>query len=242
MPLSNTLPGYRKLAIMQPYFFPYLGFFQLMAKADKFVLYDDVNFINRGWINRNRIKLNGAAHLITVPLHDASQNKLICEIQISQDAVWKKKMLKTIAQAYARAGCFDPAFRLVEEIIAYPSNDLAAFLRNSLFKLRDYLGIETEIVESSRTYGNASLNGEARIVDICVREHAGVYINAIGGMDLYARNEFADKGLELYFVKPTLDRYAQDKTEFLPGLSIIDVIMHNDRPALRNMLDSGVLL
>jgi len=227
---------------MQPYFFPYIGYFQLMAKVDKFVLYDDVNFIKRGWINRNRIKINGAAHFVTIPLQQSSQNKLICDIDLDPGMEWRKKMLKTIAQAYARSGNFNSAFELIEKVILYPQNNLADFLCHSLLSLRDYLGLEVEIVESSRKYGNAERSGSSRIVDICEQEGATTYINPIGGMALYESDDFSSRSMDLFFLDPVVLDYTKNKSGFLPGLSMIDVIMNNDRNSVMEMLASGILL
>jgi hypothetical protein len=229
----------RRLAIMQPYFFPYLGYFQLMAEVDAFVIFDDVNFINRGWINRNRININGAPHLITVPLKQASQNKLICEISVDDDLLWRDKLLKTIRQAYSRASQFARVFPLVERIVRHPAGNLADYLRHSLVNLRDFLGLGTEIISSSRRYENSNLMGQSRIIDICLREHTGIYVNAIGGKELYEHPAFELAGVKLQFLQPALPLYDQSGAEFMPGLSIIDVLMYNDGPTVTNMLKSG---
>jgi hypothetical protein len=231
----------RKLAIMQPYFLPYLGYFQLMAKADVFVLYDDVHFINRGWINRNRININGAAHLLTVPLRQASQNRLICDIATSEDASWRSKILKSIQQAYARASQFSRVFPLVERIVQYPASNLADYLLHSLTALRDHLELKTDIVATSRRYGNANLKAQARIIDICLRERADRYINSIGGLDLYDRAQFEEHGLKLSFLVPELRPYAGAHTCFVPALSIVDVLMHNDPASVTEQLLAGNL-
>lgn len=224
---------------MQPYFFPYLGYFQLMTEVDAFVIFDDVNFINRGWINRNRINVNRAPHLITVPLKQASQNKLICEICMNDDLLWRDKLLKTIRQAYSRAPQFARVFPLVERIVRHPAGNLADYLRHSLINLRDFLGLGTEIISSSRRYENANLTGQSRIIDICLREHSGIYVNAIGGKELYEHTAFELAGVKLQFLQPALPPYDQSGAEFMPGLSIIDVLMNNDGLSVTNMLNSG---
>ncbi|MEW9581164.1 WbqC family protein [Paraburkholderia sp. DGU8] len=229
----------RRLAIMQPYFFPYLGYFQLMAEVDAFVVFDDVNFINRGWINRNRININGAPYLITVPLKQASQNKLICEISVDDHLSWRDKLLKTIGQAYSRAPQFARVFPLVESIVRHPAGNLADYLRHSLLNLRDFLGLGTEIISTSRRYENSNLTAQSRIIDICLRERADIYINAIGGKELYEHTAFESAGVKLRFLQPALPPYGQSGAEFMPGLSMIDVLMHNDGQAVTNMLKSG---
>ncbi|CAB3778808.1 hypothetical protein LMG28138_00607 [Pararobbsia alpina] len=226
---------------MQPYFFPYLGYFQLMAKVNAFVLYDDVNFINRGWINRNRININGAAHMLTVPLQHASQNQLICDIAMSDDSAWRNRIVKSIQQAYARSSQFQRVFPLVERIVHHPANSLADYLLHGLTCLRDHLGLKTDIVATSRRYGNADLKAQARIVDICLRENANLYINSIGGLELYDRTHFEQQGLKLAFLTPALQPHSDAGAAFIPGLSIIDVLMHNDAASVGEHLQGGTL-
>jgi hypothetical protein len=231
----------RRLAIMQPYFFPYLGYFQLMANVDVFVVYDDVNFINRGWINRNRIDVNGAAHMLTVPLQQASQNRLICDISVSDDTAWRNKIVKTIQQAYARSSQFHRVFPLIERIVRHSADNLADYLLHSLTSLRDHLGLRTEIVATSRHYRNANLKAETRIIDICQREKADLYINSIGGRELYDRAQFEQSGVKLMFLTPALQPHSHSAAPFIPGLSIIDVLMHNDESSIDEQLRGGAL-
>ena len=226
----------KKLAIMQPYFLPYIGYFQLMAAVDKFVVFDDVNYINRGWVNRNRLLLNGVAHTFTVPLRGASQNRLICEIELADAQGWREKLLRTIRQAYRKAPCYAQVSALLESLINYPSLRLDEFLLNSLREIVRYLSLETEIVSTSRIYENAHLKGQERILDICRQEGAYIYINPIGGVDLYDRSSFAKHGLLLYFLRSRPVSYAQGKGEHVAGLSIMDVLMFNEPAAVRRLL------
>ncbi|TAN78061.1 MAG: hypothetical protein EPN14_06860, partial [Gallionella sp.] len=152
----------KSIAIMQPYFLPYIGYFQLMAAADKFVVFDDVNFIKRGWVNRNRLLLDGAAHLFTVPLRGASQNRLICETELADGRGWREKLLRTVRQAYGRAPCYARASALLEGMLDYPSTRLDGFLLNSLREVVRYLSLEVEIECTSRVYRNAHLKGQER--------------------------------------------------------------------------------
>ncbi len=230
------------VAVMQPYFLPYLGYFQLMAKADVFVIYDDVSYINRGWINRNRININGAAHMLTIPLHGASQNRLICDIALAHDPSWRPKMLKSVQHAYARAPQFGRVFPLLEAIINFPAENLAAFLRHGLMLLRDHLRLGTELVDSSSRYGNRTLRSQERIIDICRREGASVYINACGGVDLYEHAAFEAAGLKLAFLNPVLEPYGTAGVPYIPALSILDVLMHNAPDAVLAQLQAGTLV
>lgn len=227
----------RTLAIMQPYFLPYIGYFQLMAAVDKFVVFDDVNYINRGWINRNRLLLNGEAHTFTVPLRGASQNRLICDIELVEEDGWRDKLLRTIRQAYAKAPCYAEVSTLMERIIRHPVRRLDEFLLNSLREIAGYLALPAEIVGSTRGYGNAQLHGQERILDICRQEGATRYINAIGGETLYERARFSEQGVELRFLRSRPLHYAQGDAEFVPWLSILDVLMFNPQPQARRLLD-----
>lgn len=229
------------LAIMQPYFLPYLGYFQLLAAVDAFVIYDDVNFINRGWINRNQFNINGQARMLTVPLQQASQNRLICEIALSPEAGWRTKLLRSVQQAYARAPQFDRAYPLVEQIVMHPGPNLADYLYHSLAALRDYLGLGTRLVRTSRCYGNGGLKAQDRIIDICLREQATRYVNPAGGSELYERRAFSERGVELAFLSPTLRPYETGAMSYLPGLSIVDVLMHNSPQAMADHLHAGTL-
>jgi len=239
--VSRHKQAERRLAVMQPYFFPYLGYFQLMSKVDAFVLYDDVNFINRGWINRNRIHINGAAHMLTVPLQQASQNRLICDIAVSDDTAWRNRIVKSIQQAYARSPQFERVFPLIERIVHHPAKNLADYLMHSLTCLCDHLGLKTEIIASSRRYRNANLKAQARIIDICLRERADLYVNSIGGLELYDRAHFEESGLKLMFLTPSLQPGGPVAASFMPGLSIIDVLMHSDAASLDAQLQGGIL-
>lgn len=226
----------KTIAIMQPYFLPYIGYFQLMAAVDKFVVFDDVNFINRGWINRNRLLLNGGAHTFTVPLRGASQNRLICEIELDDDPGWREKLLRTIRQAYGRAPCYVQVSALLKDLINYPSIRLDEFLLNSLREIVRYLSLEVEIVGTSRIYENAHLKGQERIFDICRQERASVYINPIGGVDLYDRASFSERELSLNFLRSRPVSYSQGKGEHVAWLSIMDVLMFNEPTAVRRLL------
>lgn len=226
----------KAIAIMQPYFLPYIGYFQLMAAVDKFVVFDDVNFINRGWINRNRLLLNGAPHTFTLPLRGASQNRLICEIELDDNQEWRKKLLRTIRLAYGKAPFYLQVSALLESVINYPSIRLDEFLLNSLREVVRYLSLEVEIVSTSRIYGNAHLKGQERILDICRQEQASVYINPIGGVDLYDRASFSERELSLNFLRSRPVRYSQGKGEHVEWLSVMDVLMFNEPTAVRLLL------
>lgn len=233
-----------KLVIMQPYFFPYIGYFQLLAAADRFVVYDDVNYIQRGWINRNQLLINGQPWLFTVPLDKPSQNRLIKDLRIQPAAEWQPKFLRTIRQNYKHALYFEVTFHLLEQIFFPSSETIADLVRKSLQMLVQYLELPVQIVSSSTMYGNAALRGQARILDICKREEATCYINSIGGRSLYNNEIFKDAGIDLQFLQPELRPYRQlvKGHEFVAGLSIIDVLMNNSPEEIRNLLQCYTLL
>lgn len=230
------------IAIMQPYIFPYVGYFQLIKAVDKFVIYDDVNFINKGWINRNRILVSGQPHLFTIPLKDASQNKLIYEINLLANDPWRKKMLKTIQQSYQKAPNYPAVFPIVEEIVNFDTENITELIIYGLKTICSYLGVTTEIVTSSRIYHNGALKAQERILDICKQEKADRYINPIGGIDLYEKEKFFHEGVQLNFIKSTASNYPQFKNAFVPWLSIIDVLMFNDIEKIETLLKEYELI
>ncbi|WP_080239459.1 WbqC family protein [Spirosoma rigui] len=229
------------LAIMQPYFLPYIGYMQLMSAVDTFVLYDDVAFINRGWINRNKVLINGQEYLFTVPLKDASQNKRINEVKLADDPKWRSKLLKTIEQGYRKAPYYGVVMPLTEKVVNFATDSIAGLVHNSLVELNQYLGLTTRLVASSSIYENVHLKAQERILDICRQEGATRYINPIGGVELYDKPTFEQAGIELNFIKakrvtyPQLSRGTQP-TDFVPWLSVLDALMFCDVPTVRAML------
>ncbi|TIH18052.1 hypothetical protein D0S45_05725 [Marinifilum sp. JC120] len=216
-----------RLAIMQPYFFPYVGYFQLIDRVDKFVVLDDVNFITRGWVNRNQILLGGKPSMFSLPLEKASQNKLICEIEIAGGYErWAQKFLKTIKHAYKSAPFFETAYEeVVRESLNTSERNLSAFIVATLKIICSYCKIQTDIIETSRLYPKADLTGADRIIDICRRCQATTYINPSGGSELYDVEVFAKHGIELQFFDPVISEYSHGGVEFISHLSIVDLIM-----------------
>jgi len=216
-----------KLAIMQPYLFPYLGYFQLIHAADKFVFYDDVNFIKNGWINRNRLLLGGSPHYFTVPLSGASPFAAIKDVRFETPGErWKRKMRATFEQAYKGAAHRDDGLRLLDTVLATPTESIADLARASVRVVLEHLGLRRDIVDTSQTYGNEALKGQDRILDICRRESATIYINLPGGRGLYDPTAFRSAGIDLRFIDVQLPPYAQGAGAFVPGLSILDAVMH----------------
>lgn len=218
----------RTVAIMQPYLFPYIGYYQLLVAADCFIVYDDVQFIKGGWINRNRLLINGTPFLFTVPLNSPSPNRNICEIDLGENALWYSKLLQTIAQGYHRAPYFEQVFALLERVLNNGSaRTIADLIRVSFAEITAHLGLTIEIVPTSAHYGNQHLRSQERVLDICRLEQATDYVNAQGGRVLYNQEVFSRNGLQLHFLEPALRPYRQvGKGPFIPGLSIIDVLMN----------------
>lgn len=228
-----------KLGIMQPYFMPYIGYWQLMAAVDKYVIFDDVNFIKRGWINRNNILVNGQAHLFSISLREASQNKLINEIEIADDF---QKLKKTIVMSYKMAPYFVETMDLLNEVFSYEDKNLARFIGHSFEVVTAYLKLSCKFVYSSEIEKNNELKASQKILDICSQLGADVYVNAIGGQKLYDREIFAEKSIGLYFLNPEILPYKQFKNDFVSGLSMIDVMMFNSPEEINLMLDRFSLL
>ena len=231
-----------KLAVMQPYLFPYIGYFQLINAVDKFVILDDVHYIKKGWINRNRILVNNKEYLFTVPVKSISQNKLINELYLVEEERWKKDLVRTINFNYKNAPFFSDIILLISKIINSNEQNLSKYILNSLQLLNRYMKINTEVITSSSIYGNSWLKGQDRILDICKQENADIYLNAIGGSELYSREEFIRNGINLKFLKSLKIVYSQYETQFLPWLSIIDVMMFNPKEKIRAFLDQYELL
>jgi hypothetical protein len=225
-----------KIAIVQPYLFPYIGYFQLINAVDRFVVYDDVNFMKKKWINRNNILIANQPNFFIIPLKKVSQNKLIKDVEIAVDLNWKSKIVKKIEMSYRKAPYFQKAFDLFEKIINQNQTHISNLAITSLKEVCSYLNIQTHLTPSSTIYKNSHLGSQERIIDICKKENADHYINPIGGADLYSKEHFVYHQIQLNFLKSELIIYRQFKNEFVPHLSILDTIMFNDAEAVHNFL------
>ena len=227
---------------MQPYFFPYIGYWQLIHAADRFVIYDDVNYIKGGWVNRNRILINGKPAFITAPMHQSSPFKRICDSALQPSLVWRDRLVKMVETTYRRATYFVEVFPIVEELIRHETDKLSDYLAHQLQTLSAFMGINTEFVVTSRCYGNNELSGQERLLDVCKREGATTYINLQGGQALYERTAFTQYGVDLRFLIPSVMEYKQFGTTHVPCLSIIDAMMFNSRSQLTALLNQFVLV
>lgn len=213
-----------KLAIMQPYFMPYIGYFQLIAAVDQFIVYDNIKYTRKGWINRNRMLQNGQDVMFSLPLKSGSDSLDVCERELSTDFN-KDKLLNQFKGAYRRAPYFEQTLPLLEQIVRYEDTNLFRYLHHSIVKTCEYLGITTPIKISSSIDIDHSLKSQDKVLALCEAAGATTYINTIGGLELYSQDAFGEQGIELNFIKSKPFEYAQLGGEFVPWLSIIDVLM-----------------
>lgn len=225
----------------QPYFIPYIGYWQLINAVDIFIISDDYNYIDKGWVNRNRILQNGKAAFFNIEIDHATSNKKIDQLFLSERMRTDKKLLQ-IRTVYRKAPYFEEGFALMSKIFECQEKNLADFLEYSIRCVCDYLGIGTKIIRSSSISGNAELKREYRIFDQCRYVGADTYINAIGGRALYGYDQFREEGIKLGFLQTDNITYQQFGQEFVPYLSIIDVIMFNSKEEIHKMLNQYTIL
>lgn len=229
---------------MQPYIFPYIGYFQMVKAVDKFVFYDDVNFIKQGWINRNRILINSSDFLFTVPLHKANSFCLIKDTLVNEKFydIWKRKFLRSVDQNYKSAPYFSDVYVLVQNVLETKCTSISQLAIESVITTSKYLELNTEFFISSERYENKDLERQDRLLDICKKENAAQYINALGGQELYTKESFREMGIKLNFIKTLPITYKQFNNEFVPWLSIIDVLMFNSVEEVNELLEKYELI
>jgi hypothetical protein len=221
-----------RAAIMQPYFLPYLGYFQLMQLADVFVVYDNIQYTKKGWINRNRMLVNGQAALFTLPLKHASASLDIAQRELADDFPDQAgRILRRFEAAYATAPFFAETMMLLRECLHCPDRNLFRFLLHSLQRTATHLGITTPLVVSSSLAVDPALHAEDRVIATCQAIGATEYLNPPGGRDLYNQEQFSPHGITLRFLSPQIEPYQQFGTGFISHLSVIDALMFN-APAL----------
>lgn len=225
----------KKIGIMQPYLFPYIGYFQLINAVDEYVIYDDVNYIKNGWINRNNILISGKKSLFTIILSSTSPNRLIGELNVVDDF---SKFKKTLSMVYSKAPYRNEALDIIFNICDYEDRNLPRFIGNSFKEIMRYLDVDTKMIYSSSLDKDQSLKGASKVIAICKKLEAKVYINAIGGQNLYNKNEFSENDIDLKFLKTNEIQYQQFKNQFVADLSIIDVMMFNSPQQIRRMLEN----
>ena len=223
----------------QPYFIPYIAYWQLIKACDVFLIADNYAFIKAGWIQRNRILCHGKPLYYRIEISKKSDSRLINQTEIAEIDVEKK--LKTLFFCYHSAPYFEQGFALMKKIFAFKDRNVNSFLVNSIKIICEYLGIKTKIMFSSELEGNNLYKREYRIYDACKRLGGTTFINAIGGKKLYSKEDFAARGIDLKFIHSRAREYKQFDNEFVPGLSILDVIMFNSVQEISEMLDEYTL-
>ena len=220
------------VSIMQPYFFPYIGYFQLIAQSDIFVFHDDVQYINGGWVNRNRI-LDGKGDTvwITRPVKAAGHRLAIDARSYMSDARSTRHVLGQVENTYSRAPHFDDVWPLVCDLMQFPDPNVAAFNIHLLRSIAVRLGLRARFMRSSEL-PNAGMKGQDRVIDICNALGATRYINPIGGRALYQDEAFYHRGVELGFLEPTIER----RPGVFPYLSIIHTLMTEGDAAISELL------
>lgn len=227
-----------KLAIMQPYLFPYIGYFQLIAAVDMFIVYDNIKYTKKGWISRNRMLRNGKDAMFSLPLKSDSDFLDVRERELAADFN-RDKLLNQFREAYRRAPYFAQTFPLVEQIVRYEDTNLFRFLHHSILKTCGHLGIATEIRVSSDIAIDHGLKSQDKVLAMCAAAGASSYVNTIGGMGLYSMEIFREKGVDLKFIQSKPFEYTQFGNEFVPWLSIIDVMMFNAPDKIRTCITTN---
>ncbi len=232
-----------KIAIMQPYLFPYAGYFQLINAVDQFVLYDDVQFIKGGWINRNYILLNNKKNLFSFGLKSSSTYACINQREFSEKFIEdKQSFLSKLKQAYQKAPCFNQVYDLIFKILDHKENNLSLFILNSLRQTSTYLGLQTKFLLSSEIIQQPELRSTDRVLHLLKILKCSSYVNAIGGEALYSKQEFKEQKIDLHFLKTKDISYPQFGPTFIPNLSIIDVLMFNEREQVKILLEQYELV
>lgn len=231
-----------KLGIMQPYFLPYIGYFQLINAVDKFVIYDAIEYTKKSWINRNRILVNGAAVYFTIPLRKDSDYLYVRDRYIAFNRTTViSKIINRITEAYRKAPFFNEVMPITKEILSSSETNLFEYIKASIEEIMVYLEISTEIILSSNIDFDQSLKSQNKVLAICKALEVDYYLNPIGGMSLYSKEIFKQKNIELSFIQPEIIDYIQFGNEFVPWLSIIDVMMFNDKETIKSMLNQYTL-
>lgn len=233
-----------KLAIMQPYFFPYIGYFQLMNAVDQWVVFDDIQFIDKGWINRNRIlhpDVTKEWQYITIPLRKRGQFDKICDIEINEDGKWKKQIIGKLSSYKKKAPFYNQTISFIEDCLDTDESNLSRFLVRTLQKTAEVLEIETKInVQSTMALALGEIENPGQwALRISERLNASQYINPYGGAEIFDEKDYEKANIELKFLKSKLEKYVQRRDGFVSGLSIIDVMMWNQIEDIKGMLENG---
>ena len=226
---------------MQPYFFPYIGYWQLLNAVDKFIIYDNIQYTKKGWINRNRYLVQNEPAYFTVPLVGAEEYLDIDHREVS-NIFWKGKIVNQLNAAYKKAPFYGDLKAILDYTFSNREDNLFVFLKCNIENMMEVLGITTELIVSSSISIDRSKKGEERVIDLCKKVDTATYINPIGGLELYDSNRFKENSLELLFIKSRLTPYKQFDNDFIPALSILDVIAFNGIEGAKQMLNDFDLI
>lgn len=231
-----------RLGIMQPYFFPYLGYFSLIKHTDKWIVFDTVQYIEHGWMNRNRIihPTKPEDMYITVPLQKHIRDIKINEVRVNSHEDYKEKILAQIWSSYKKRGkYFHPVYRLVEDVLSYDTEYLSDLNVYGMSRVMEYLNIpfNYEVFSQMSIEIEEVHNAGEWALNISKALNADIYINPPGGVSLFDPQKFKRAGIQLEFLKAHLQPYEQKKKQFIEGLSIIDVMMFNSPEKINEMLD-----
>lgn len=224
-----------RVAIMQPYFLPYIGYFQLIASADLFIVYDNIKYTKKGWINRNRMTQNGRDVLFSLPLKRDSDSLSVCDREIAAEFD-SDKLLRQFSSAYRGAPYVNQTLPLIEEIIKHADKNLFQFVHHSIVRVCSHLGIKTPIKKSSEIHINHELKNQDKVLALCSEVGATTYINSIGGIELYSAAAFHSNNIDLRFIRSRPFEYPQLGSGFVPWLSIVDVLMLNPLERIRQAI------
>jgi hypothetical protein len=223
---------------MQPYFLPYIGYFQLISAVDKFVVYDNIKYTKKGWINRNRMLLNGKDVTFSLPLKKDSDYLNVVQRELSTEFD-RAKLLNQFKGAYGRAPYFGECLPLLERVLGFEGNNLFRYIRHALTEICAHLEIDTDIRISSSVDIDHDLRGQQKVLALCKSACAKTYVNPIGGTDLYSRDDFRESDLDLKFIKSKPLEYSQFGKPFVPWLSIVDVLMFNSLGTIKTFITNN---
>jgi len=231
-----------KVAIMQPYFLPYIGYFQLLNYVDLWIVFDNIQYIDKGWINRNRIlhpEHKKEWQYITIPLDSRKQFSKINDIKIKQEIDWRKIILGKLTLYKKKSRFYNEVFSFINNVFNTNENNLSEFVTRSIRYTADYLGIKTKILVLSNMelpLTNINHPGDWAL-RICESIGAKEYINPFAGKDLFNNKKFKDSNIKLNFLKSKMVVYDQKRHEFIPGLSILDSMMWNSKSQLSKFIN-----
>lgn len=223
------------LAVMQPYLFPYIGYYQLAYHCDMFIFYDDVNYIKGGYINRNNILTRNGKQLFTIPVNQASSFKKINELEFSNNI---KKVLATIQQAYSKSPNFELIYPIIEKVLLSDDRNVAKITSNSIIEVFKYLELPFNYEYSSNIDYDRELDAKNKLFSFCKLYNAKKYVNTPGGKNLYNKDEFKKNNIELGFIETDNIIYTQfNNDKFESNLSIIDLLMNLSKDKILSILN-----